>query len=85
MQSSDVVPLHTVAADQWIRIYSLPRGLLYAQFIRVGVSEGEQVKCIERLPGGTIVIQKNRQQIAIGHLLAKQIFVVVVRQEERVV
>jgi ferrous iron transport protein A len=55
--------------------------LLRAQFIRIGISEGERIKCIERLPGGTIVIQKNRQQIAIGHLLATQILVVVIERE----
>jgi ferrous iron transport protein A len=48
---------------------------LRAQFIRLGISEGERVTCLERLPGGTIVIQKNRQQIALGHKLAKEIFV----------
>jgi Fe2+ transport system protein FeoA len=33
------------------------------------------VKCLERLPGGTIVLQKNRQQIALGHKLARQVVV----------
>ena len=77
-----IVPLYSVDAERWIKIHSLPKGLLHAQFIRLGVYEGERVRCIERLPGGTVVIQKNRQQIAIGHLLAKQIFVIVLHMGE---
>ena len=71
-----IIPLYNAATGQWLRIHSLPGGFLRAQFIRLGVNEGQRVKCVERLPGGTIVIQKNRQQIAVGHLLAKQIFVI---------
>jgi ferrous iron transport protein A len=52
-----------------------------AQFIRFGIHEGQRVRCIERLPGGTVVLQKNRQQIAIGHTLARQVFVVVIAGE----
>ena len=37
--------------------------------------KGEVVQCIERLPGGTIVIEKNRQEIAIGASLAKTIII----------
>jgi Fe2+ transport system protein FeoA len=37
--------------------------------------EGEQIRCIERLPGGTVVIEKSRQEIAIGAALANTILV----------
>lgn len=60
-----------------MRIHSLPRGLVRAQFIRFGIHEGEKVHCYEKLPGGTVVIQKHRQQIAIGHKLAKEIMVTI--------
>ncbi len=76
------VPLFGLRAGNWVRILSLPHGTLRAQFIRVGIHEGEKVHCIERLPGGTIVLQRNRQQIAIGHQLAKQISVVVLPDEK---
>jgi Fe2+ transport system protein FeoA len=69
------VPLILVSAGNSVKIISLPKGTLRAQFIRLGISEGERVMCLERLPGGTVVIQKNRQQIALGHKLAKQIVV----------
>ena len=67
--------LVSVKAGHSVRIVSVPRGTLRAQFIRLGISEGERVTCLERLPGGTIVIQKNRQQIALGNKLARQIVV----------
>jgi Fe2+ transport system protein FeoA len=67
--------LVSVKAGCSVRILSVPDGTVRAQFIRLGISEGERVKCLERLPGGTIVLQKNRQQIALGHKLAKQVVV----------
>ncbi|MGA9364006.1 MAG: FeoA family protein [Bacteroidota bacterium] len=69
------VPLILVRAGNLVKIISVPKGALRAQFIRLGISEGERVTCLERLPGGTIVIQKNRQQIALGHKLAREILV----------
>jgi len=68
-------PLSTMKAGSWLKIHTIPKGVLRAQFIRFGIHEGERVQCIERLPGGTVVLQKHRQQIAIGHLLARQILV----------
>ena len=46
---------------------------LRSQCIRLGLSIGERISCIERLPGGTIVVQAHRQEIAIGKRLAEQI------------
>ncbi|MCX7797346.1 MAG: ferrous iron transport protein A [Melioribacter sp.] len=56
-----------------IIITNLPPGDLRAQLIRLGITEGDSVVCSERLPGGTIVIKKNRQEIAVGYDLAKKI------------
>jgi ferrous iron transport protein A len=77
------VPLVTSRAGQWLRIISMPKdGSFSAKFIRVGIDEGAKVQCLERLPGGTIVLRKNRQQIAVGHQLAKQIMVAILAGEE---
>ena len=76
------IPLISSETDQWLKIVSTPHGTLRAQFVRLGIHEGEKIKCLERLPGGTVVIQKNRQHIAIGHQLAKQIQVVVISDKE---
>ena len=72
------ISLATAVSGQFVKIHSIPGGLVQAQFLRFGIGEGERVQCIERLPGGTIVLQKNRQQIAIGHTLARQIIVMVI-------
>jgi len=78
----NIISLNYSPTGEWLRICSIPGGLTFTQFIRFGISEGERILCLERLPGGTIVVQKNRQQIAIGHNLAKQIFVVVIEAQE---
>lgn len=57
-------------------IVNLPSGNLKVQLIRLGITEGDSVICAERLPGGTIVLQKNRQEIAIGYDLAKKIKII---------
>lgn len=67
--------LAAVKKGSHVKINSLPPGLLKIQLLRIGISEGDKVYCLERLPGGTIVIQKNRQEIAIGFDLAKQIII----------
>lgn len=59
-----------------IIIVNLPSGNLKIQLIRLGITEGDSVICSERLPGGTIVLQKNRQEIAIGYDLAKKIKII---------
>lgn len=58
-------------------VLNLPHGELKSQFICLGITEGSMVKIYERLPGGTVVLQKNRQEIAVGSDLAKKIKVVV--------
>lgn len=58
-------------------VLNLPEGELKSQFIRLGITEGSVVKIYERLPGGTVVLQKNRQEIAVGSELAKKIKVIV--------
>jgi Fe2+ transport system protein FeoA len=69
------ISLSDVKRGNFIKILYLPDGLVRTQMIRFGIIEGEIVKCLERLPGGTILIQKNRQEIAIGLQLAKNIIV----------
>mgnify|MGYP002814167789 CR=1 FL=1 len=80
MIARQTIPLSRSSSGQWLKIVSVPAGMLRAQFIRVGIQEGERIQCLERLPGGTIVIRKNRQQIAIGHQLAGRIVVLLVEE-----
>jgi Fe2+ transport system protein FeoA len=57
------------------KVISIPSGDMRSQLLRFGLFEGQSVKCLSKLPGGTIVIELNRQEIAIGEGLAKKIFV----------
>ncbi len=74
--------LYTAIKGQWLRIKNVPKGTINAQFVRLGIHEGEKVMCLERLPGGTIILEKRRRQIAIGHELAKKIEVSLLSERE---
>jgi len=67
--------LDTAHKGKYFTVMALPQGVLKVQLIRLGISEGDRIFCLERLPGGTVVIQKNRQEIALGFELAHQIFI----------
>lgn len=55
------------------RIQSLPAGEVRSHFIRIGMVEGAIVACLERLPGGTIVLEFSRQEVALSGDLAASI------------
>jgi ferrous iron transport protein A len=65
--------LDKIKKGMQVTIHSLPDGITKAQLIRLGITTGTKVICLHRLPGGTVVLQKNRQEIAIGYDLAKKI------------
>jgi ferrous iron transport protein A len=69
----DNLTLDKARKGSYVTIISLPSGVVKVQLIRLGVTEGTKVYCMERLPGGTVVLQRNRQEIAIGYDLAKKI------------
>jgi Fe2+ transport system protein FeoA len=54
-------------------IEGLPEGEIRSQFIRLGLVEGALVQCLERLPGGTMVLEFSRQEIALSGDLASSI------------
>lgn len=67
--------LDRVKRGQSIRIISIPNDLIRAQAIRFGIAEGEVVRCEEVVPAGPVIICKNKQQLALGRGLARQISV----------
>ncbi|MBM4169208.1 MAG: ferrous iron transport protein A [Ignavibacteria bacterium] len=81
MVKHETIPLHKVARGSLVRIVEVPDGTSKAQLIRLGIHVGVLVKCLERLPGGTLVIKKNRQEIALGINLASTILVSHVRHD----
>jgi Fe2+ transport system protein FeoA len=75
MEEQQLIPLNTVPRGKRVVVVKVPDGRTKAQLIRLGILQGEFVKCLQRLPGGTMLIEKNRQEIAIGVALASSILV----------
>jgi Fe2+ transport system protein FeoA len=67
--------LSTVSKGSSLRVIDIPQGIDGTRLIRLGMVRGAFIRCLERLPGGTVVIGINRQEIAIGASLANTILV----------
>ena len=65
MTENKLVPLHKIPKGSRVLIVKVPEGKGKSQLIRLGILKGEFIRCLERLPGGTVVIEKNRREIAI--------------------
>lgn len=75
--------MHQVKKGSRAVVVETPEGQNRSKLIRLGVIKGEFIRCLERLPGGTVVIQKHRQEIAIGVALARTILVAYANAEEQ--
>lgn len=80
MHLKQAVSLSSVGRGKRVRVVEVPDGRTKAQLIRLGIHQGEFITCIQRLPGGTLLVEKNRQEIAIGAVLAKAIMVIPVAE-----
>ena len=60
---------------QTMLIKSIPDSLIRAQAIRFGINEGAVVTCREVVPAGPVIVERHKQEIAIGRNLAKSITV----------
>lgn len=67
--------LSAVRKGMRVRIEQLPEGEIRSQFIRIGLMEGTIVSCMEKLPGGTIVLELNHQEVALSDELASAIVI----------
>ncbi|MHB8917555.1 MAG: FeoA family protein [Desulfocucumaceae bacterium] len=67
-----------VKRGQKFKIDSIPDRVVRAQATRFGIAEGSVVVCEEVLPAGPVVIRSNKQLLALGRNLARQIGVVLV-------
>jgi Fe2+ transport system protein FeoA len=83
MTKTPPVPLHTIPKGNRVLIVEIPEGKRKSQLIRLGILKGEFIRCLERLPGGTMVIEKNRREVAIGVSLAKSILVAYASAESK--
>ncbi|MDK2822692.1 MAG: hypothetical protein PWQ67_237 [Clostridia bacterium] len=67
--------LSEVKKGQTFKILSIPNEIVRAQAIRFGIAEGAIVTCDELVPAGPVILRKNKQEIAVGHGLAREILV----------
>jgi ferrous iron transport protein A len=68
-------------SGETVKLKALPKGTLRTQLVRLGIYEGMTVECLQRLPGGTVVIRNGRSQVGIGRLLAEAIHVAPVEEQ----
>ncbi len=73
--TDEIMRLNDVEPGTEVEICELPSGTIKAHFVRLGITEGTKVKCAHKLPGGTVVISKRHQEIAVGSNIAKKILV----------
>lgn len=69
----DQLTLDRVKSGKSCLIKSLPSGKVKDQTIRFGLTEGKEVFCQAVIPAGPVVLKVDRQEIALGRNLAKQI------------
>ena len=69
------VPLTKAPRGRRLEVTDIPAGKNRDQLIRLGILKGEFIQCLQKLPGGTMIIEKNRQEIALGVALASTILV----------
>ncbi|MCX8057055.1 MAG: ferrous iron transport protein A [Ignavibacteria bacterium] len=70
--------LDKVERGQKFIIDHLPNDEYKLQLIRFGIAEGEKVTCLDKILGGTVILKKNRLEIALGSELAKKIHVTMI-------
>lgn len=58
-----------------VKILTIPDERVRAQAIRFGIAENQTAKVVEIVPGGPTIIEKGKQEIAIGRNLSKTIAV----------
>ncbi|MBZ4644954.1 MAG: hypothetical protein PWR27_2050 [Petroclostridium sp.] len=65
--------LDRVNRGEKVEIVSIPDPNVRAQAIRLGIFEGSQLICAEKLPAGPIILQNRMQEVAVGRRLAQKI------------
>ena len=75
MGTTNTLSLTDAPRGRTLEVVAVPAGRSREQLIRLGILAGETIRCIQRLPGGTMLVEKNRQEIAIGVKLASSIVV----------
>jgi len=67
--------LADIKKGQTVAIVKILNAQTRAEFIRFGIGAGSRLRCLQKIPFGPVMIRHNRQEIAIGRELAKNIYV----------
>jgi ferrous iron transport protein A len=67
--------LSEVNKGQTVSITSIEGEHLRTHLIRLGITEGSRIECLEKIPFGPCMIRHHRQEIALGRETAKKILV----------
>lgn len=67
--------LNEIKSGQNFKVALIPQELKTI-LMRLGICEGEELSCINKIPGGPIVLVKDLQEIAIGENYSKRIEVI---------
>lgn len=65
--------LNDVKTGQTVQIKAIASPEVAIQALRMGISAGERVICVARIPAGPVVIQRGGMEVAIGQELCQQI------------
>ena len=65
--------LNSISPGERVLIKHIPEGKYKSQLLRLGLYEGQTIECISKLPGGTMVLGVNRQELALGKKLTNNI------------
>jgi ferrous iron transport protein A len=65
--------LNDLKTGQSAVIREIQDGETAVQALRMGISPGERITCVAKIPAGPTVIQKGGMELAIGQGLCKQI------------
>lgn len=60
---------------QTLQILDIANPMIREQALRFGLMRGQEVLCKEVLPGGPVVLQVNRQELALGRPVAAAVTV----------
>ncbi len=71
--------LAEVNSGQTVKIEEVHDPEVRHHLLRLGILEGSQVQCIQRLGHGPVVIRKDGMDLSLGHRLAERIVVSPVR------
>ena len=74
-KGSGTMLLSQVQRNQSVRILEIREPGLRARLLRLGVTQGSLLTCLERIPLGPVLVRHHRQEIAIGREIAEKIHV----------